>query len=73
MDMTKTSTVNYEVQGKAAVERGGGQMQYTLKMIYRGDGTPWWVCSSGFEWVCTKEFFDRASVNDVITITAHIN
>ena len=73
MDNTDTSTVKYDVLGKAAVERGGGQMQYTLKLIYRGDGTPWWVCSSGLEWVCTKEFFDSVSISDRITISARIN
>lgn len=63
------SVNNYEVVGKAAVERGGNEMQYTLKLIYRGDGTPWWTCSSGLEWPCTQEFFDSVKVGEKLKIT----
>jgi hypothetical protein len=63
------SVNNYEIIGKAIVERGGSAFQYTLKLLYRGDGTPWWTCSSGLEWPCSKEFFDSVGVGERLNIT----
>jgi hypothetical protein len=65
------SVNKYQIIGKAVVEMPG-LFQYTLKMLYRGDGTPWWTCSSSLEWVCSKEFFDSVRVEDMLTITTQL-
>jgi hypothetical protein len=65
------SVNKYLVIGKAVVE-SVGLFQYTLKLIYRGDGTPWWTCSSSLEWRCSKEFFDSVRVGDILTITTKL-
>ena len=60
---------NYEVVGKATTERGGKHISYALKLLYRGDGTPWWTCSSSFEWPCSEDFFNASSVGDLISVS----
>ena len=60
---------NYEVIGKATVERGGKHISYALKPLYRGDGTPWWTCSSSFEWPCSEDFFNSVNVTDLLSVT----
>lgn len=67
------SVNEYEVIGKGTVERGGSHIQYALKLLYRGDGTPWWTCSAGLEWPTTKEMFDSVEVGDRLTVTVERN
>jgi len=60
----------YEVIGKATVERVGEHMSHALKLLYRGDGTPWWTTSSSLDWPVSKEFFDAVKVGDRLTLTS---
>jgi hypothetical protein len=61
---------NYEVICKAIVEHGGGHKQWTLKLLWRGDRSPWWTASAGLDWPCDEAFFNAASIGDRISITA---
>lgn len=41
--------IKYEVIGRAVVSDKSDSQRHYLKLLYRGDGTPWWVCSAGME------------------------
>lgn len=62
-----THSVKYEVIGRATVERRDDHFQHSLKLLYRGDGTPWRTCSAGLELVVPKNF--PAKPGDFVTIT----
>ena len=63
-----TVIIKYEVVGKAFVERGGGLNQHSLNLIYRGDGTPWWVVTSGLSLTCTEDFYNAARIGDFVSL-----
>lgn len=48
--------VHYEVIGVAFVEGMGGHSEKYVKLLYRGDGTPWWCASAGMEMRVPLEF-----------------
>lgn len=69
--MSKVATIKYEVIGRALVRRQpcghpSGE-QHSLKLLYRGDGTPWWTCSAALELVIPAEF--EVEPGDTVTIT----
>jgi uncharacterized protein (DUF2126 family) len=63
---------NYEVIGKAELERAGGCRQWALKLMWRGDGLPWWTASAGLEWPCSEAFFNSVKVGNRLTLSAEI-
>lgn len=42
-------TIKYEVIGRASLHDKSDLVRHSLKLLYRGDGTPWWTCSAGLE------------------------
>ena len=68
----KRAVNNYEVIGKAIVEHGDGHVQHSLKLLYRGDRTPWWTCSSNLELPVDEAFFEATKHRDRITLTLSI-
>jgi len=68
----KRAVNNYEVIGKAIVEHGDGHVQHSLKLLYRGDSTPWWTCSSNLELPVYEAFFEATKHGDRITLTLSI-
>ena len=64
----KTEVIKYEIIGKAFTEGGGGHKQYALKLLYRGDGTPWWVVTAGLALTCTEDFYNAATVGDFLSL-----
>jgi len=67
-------TITYEVIGRAIVRRQGdpreGGEEHSLKLLYRGDGTPWWTCSAGLELPIPADF--EAQPGDFITTTLKV-
>lgn len=66
----KTHTVQYEVIGRGIVQRRGMDDQHALKLLYRGDGTPWWLCNAGMELLVPPDF--EAQPGDFVTITVAV-
>lgn len=66
----KTS-IKYEVIGRAVVRRRpcghDSQEQHSLKLLYCGDGTPWWTCTAGLDLVVPADF--EAEPGDFINLT----
>lgn len=65
-------SITYDVIGKATVERGGDHWSHTIKLLYKGDGTPWWTCAAGLELPVSKELFDATPVGAKITIAIEV-
>jgi len=47
--------VKYEVIGRAIVRDKSDLERHYLKLLYRGDGTPWWICNSGLEFMIPSD------------------
>jgi len=60
--------ISYEVIAKSVVERIGGETQYALKLLYRGDGSPYWTVTSGLDLVCNEAVFQAATVGSFLMI-----
>ena len=41
--------IKYEVIGRAIVHDKSDWACHYLKLLYRGDGTPWWICNAAME------------------------
>lgn len=41
--------IKYEVIGRAVTRDKSSLVRHTLKLLYRGDGTPWWTCSANMD------------------------
>jgi hypothetical protein len=63
----KSTSVEYEVIGRAVVTGFAGDVQHSLKLLYRGDGTPWWTCSAGLEMRVPADF--EAGPGDKLKLT----
>ncbi len=61
--------IRYEVVGKAAVEELGNLKTYSLKLLYKGDGIPWWTCNASLDLKVTKEYWDQIEVGKFVELT----
>lgn len=61
--------IKYEVIGRAVV-RGVKSEQHSLRLLYRGDGAPWWTCTAGLDLVIPKEF--EAAPGDFIELDIRV-
>lgn len=68
--MTDRQTIRYEVIGRAIIRDRSDLERHYLKLLYRGDGTPWWVCSAGMELPVAPEF--TAQPGDFVTLTLQV-
>lgn len=59
--------VRYDVIARSIVQRQAMPDQHAIKLLYKGDGTPWWTCSAGFELAVPEDF--PAKSGDSVTIT----
>lgn len=41
--------IKYEVIARGVVRDISAIERHALKLLYRGDGTPWWTCSAGMD------------------------
>lgn len=64
-----TQAIRYNVIGKATVERGGDHISHAIKLLYKGDGTPWWTCSAGLDLPVSSEIFAAVKPGDEVMIT----
>lgn len=65
--MTSKVTIRYQVIGRAVVRDRSDIEQHSLRLLYRGDGTPWWTCSAGLDLGISEEF--SAQPGDFVTLT----
>ncbi len=63
-------TITYEIITRSVVNRASTPDQHDLKLLYRGDGTPWWACSAGLELVVSEDF--AAEPGDTLEMTIRI-
>lgn len=63
-------TIKYEVIGRATVRDKSDMERHYLKLLYRGDGTPWWACSAGLELPIAENF--DAQPGDMIEIAIKV-
>jgi hypothetical protein len=67
--MSVKQSIRYDVVGRAALERGGGHQSHYLKLLYKGDGTPWWICNASLSLAVSPEMYDAATPGTHVTIT----
>lgn len=60
-------SIEYEVIGRAVVVEKSGLNRHYLKLLYRGDGTPWWACSAALELLIPEDF--EASPGEMIKLS----
>lgn len=65
--MADKQTIRYEVIGRAVVRGRADPERHYLKLLYRGDETPWWVCNAGLELLIDPEF--TAQPGEYVTLT----
>lgn len=41
--------IEYEVIGRAITRDKSNLERHALKLLYRGDRTPWWTCAAGLD------------------------
>ena len=68
----EAQTIAYQIIGKAIVERGDGHIQHSVRLLYRGDGTPWWTCSAGLDLAVSGTVFEQAQVGGFIDLTVAV-
>lgn len=61
--------IEYSVVSKATVEHGGDAKCYAVKLLYKGDGTPWQACSAGLELPVSSALFQELRPGDTVTLT----
>lgn len=62
--------IKYEVIGRATVSDKADYTRHYLKLLYRGDGTPWWACSAGMELPIDENF--TAQPGDTLELTIKV-
>lgn len=68
--MSDKAIVHYEIIGKAVVQDCAGPDRHAIRLLYRGDGTPWWTCSSGMDLPVPADFLGKPG--DKIRLTVEV-
>jgi hypothetical protein len=65
------ASIRYEIIGRAVIRDKSELERHYLKLLYRGDGTPWWACSAGMELPIPADF--EAKPGQFVTISIKVN
>lgn len=62
--------IKYEVIARAVVRDKSSLPRHYLKLLYRGDGTPWWACSPSMDLPIPEDF--PAKPGEIVTLTLSV-